>query len=143
MRSFLSLVLALLVLAGSAGVTVSRHFCQGELQAFALFGQAERCSPAEAVKQCPFHGSDHPDGESVHRKGCCDDDELVLQIDVQKEAEAAPAPPAIVATVPDFPPLLFSYSAPHPRPCLIRNFRNYRPPPLLTDATREYQVFRI
>ena len=74
---------------------------------------------------------------------CCDDDVLTFQVDDQEPVDLAPELPTPVAPLPDFPPLLATYRAPHPRPCKHGSFENYRPPPLPLDAPREYQVFRL
>lgn len=143
MLKLLSILLSLLVLLGSAGVTVNRHFCGGALKSFALYGEADKCYQEKSVQSCPLHASSPKEGEGIRKKGCCDDDQLVFQLDVQKEAASTPVATVQGVTLPDFPPLLVTYRAPHPRPRRNTSFENYRPPPLLTDATREYQVFRI
>lgn len=131
------------MLLGSAGVTVNRHFCGGALKSFALYGEAEKCYQEKGVQACPLHARPTKKGEGIRKKGCCDDDQLVLQIDLQKEVKSDPVATTQVVTLPALPPLLVNYRAPHPRPRRNTSFENYRPPPLLTDATREYQVFRI
>jgi len=137
----LHIFLASLVLLGSAGVTVNRHFCMGELKSVAIFGEAEKCHKDQAKKQCPFHPAPKEEVEGK-KKGCCDDEHELVQIDDQEQT-VVDAMPAIVAVIPDFPPLLLSYHAPHPRPRKNTNFEQYRPPPLWTDVVREFQVFRI
>jgi hypothetical protein len=133
--------LATLVLLGSAGVTVNRHFCMGELKSVAIFGVAEKCHKDQAKQQCPFHPVPEEEVEGK-KKGCCDDEHELFQIDDQ-ELTVVDAMPAIVAVLPDFPPQLFNYFPPHPRPRKNSNFQHYRPPPLIPDPVREFQVFRI
>ncbi|WP_020569042.1 HYC_CC_PP family protein [Neolewinella persica] len=134
-------LLTILVLIGSVGLSVNRHFCMEELKSVAFFGEAEKCHKDQTKKQCPFHSAA---GEKVEgkKKGCCDDEHELVRIDDQEQT-VVEALPAIVAVLPDFPPLLINYLPPHPRPRKNTNFQNYRPPPLIPDAIREFQVFRI
>ncbi len=129
------------MLIGSAGVTVNRHFCMGELKSVAIFGEAEKCHQDQAKPRCPFHPAP-ADATEGKKKGCCDDEHEFVQIDDQEQT-VTDGPPAVVAVLPDFPPLLFSYRPPHPRPRHATNFRTYRPPPLIPDSLREFQVFRL
>ena len=126
------------MLVGSVGVTVNRHFCMGELKSVAIFGEAEKCHKDQEKAHCPFH----PAPADEKKKGCCDDEHELVQIDDQGPT-VLDGLPAIVAVLPDFPPQLFNYLAPHPRPRKNTKFQNYRPPPLIPDAIREFQIFRI
>jgi hypothetical protein len=139
---FFNIFLATLVLIGSVGLPVNRHFCMGELKSVAIFGEAEKCHKDQAKKQCPLHPAPAEEKVDGKKKNCCNDEHELVQIDDQ-EPTTTIALPAIVGVLPDFPPLLFNYLAPHPRPRKNTNFEHYRPPPLLTDVVREFQVFRI
>ena len=57
MRAPAALLLALLTLAGSLGLSVNRHWCGGSLKAIAFFGaEAESCDhDRPAAPACPFH----------------------------------------------------------------------------------------
>lgn len=112
----------------------------GELKAVALFVEAEKCHQDQTAKQCPFHPA--PPEDLENNKACCDDKSELVQIDDQ-QLELADAMPTVFSVSLDFPPLLFNYLPPHPRPRKNTNFENYRPPPLPMDARREFQVFRI
>ncbi|MTB50409.1 hypothetical protein [Lewinella sp. W8] len=142
MHKLLHILLASLVLFGSAGVTVSRHLCMGELKSVAIFGEAEKCHKEQKKAHCPFHPAPVEEENDSKKKGCCDDEHELVQIDDQEQT-VVEALPAIVAVLPDFPPQLFNYLPPHPRPRKNTNFENYRPPPLILDSVREFQVFRI
>lgn len=135
------LFLAGLLLFGSVGLPVNRHFCGGELKSVAIFGAAEKCHKEQAKPHCPFHPAPAAT-EAGKQKGCCDDEHELVQVDDQQQT-VADALPALVAILPVFPPLRFHYLAPHPRPRKNTNFENYRPPPLVQDVVREFQVFRI
>ncbi|MFT5017430.1 MAG: hypothetical protein ACI9G6_002206 [Limisphaerales bacterium] len=113
----------------------------GELKSVAIFGEAEKCHKDQAEKQCPFHPAPKEEVEGK-KKGCCDDEYELVQIDDQEQT-VVDTLPTIVAVLPGFPPLLLNYLAPHPRPRKNTNLEHYRPPPLIPDAIREFQVFRI
>ncbi|NJC25840.1 HYC_CC_PP family protein [Neolewinella antarctica] len=139
----LNISLAFLVLIGSVGLPVSRHFCMGELKSVAIFGEAEKCHEEQQKAHCPFHPAPTADDSATDKKDCCSDEQDLIQIDDQEPTTATVLPP-VVAIVPDFPTLLFTY---RPASRLNRdknnNFENYRPPPLLTDVVRAFQIFRI
>ena len=141
MLRLLHILLATLVLFGSAGVTVNRHFCMGELKAVAIFGEAEKCHKDQAKKQCPFHPAPVEE-ETEGKKGCCDDESELVQIDDQEQTTVE-ALPVLVALPADFPPRLFSHLPLHPRPRKKSRYEHYHPPPLIPDPVREFQVFRI
>jgi len=136
-----TIFLTILVLVGSVGLPVNRHFCMGELKSVAIFGEAEKCHKDQAKKQCPFHAAPKEQVEG-RKKGCCNDEHELVQIEDQEQT-VVDALPAIAAVVPDLSPLRLNYLPPHPRPRKNTNFQNYRPPPLIPDAIREFQVFRI
>lgn len=137
----LPLFLAQLLLLGSVGVTVNRHFCQGELKAIALFGEAEKCHREQARTHCPFHPP-AAEVEEDGKKGCCDDESQRYQIEDEQPAAGQGFYVGVLsASVSPAP--LFSYQPPHPRPRLNTNFENYRPPPLIPDVRRRFQVYRI
>lgn len=138
---FFNIFLATLVLIGSVGLPVNRHFCMGELKSVAIFGEAEKCHKDQAKKQCPFHPASKEEVEGK-KKGCCDDEHELVQIDDQ-EPTATDVLPSIAEVLPELPPLLLTYLAPHPRPRKNTNFESYRPPPLALDVVRDFQVFRI
>ena len=133
--------LVLLLLLGSTGLPVSRHFCRGELKAMAVFGQAEKCHREQAKPQCPFHPApvaDATDGP----KGCCDDESELIRIDEQ-ELPLAEVLPLATGLMPFTPNQLFADSARHLRPRPVNRHEHYHPPPLIPDPVREFQVFRI
>ena len=73
------LFLALLMLVGSVGVTVNRHFCMGELQSVALFAVAEVCHQEAAEPVCPLHA------EAKAKKDCCNDEHEFVKSDIDKQ----------------------------------------------------------
>lgn len=127
------------MLVGSAGVPVSRHFCQGELKSVAFYGKAEKCHSDQKKAHCPFHP---PAADETEKKGCCSDEfEVVSVDDVEQSVDIAL--PQLVAVVLEYPE--HHYEAPL-LPTRLRKsgtLENYRPPPLVIDVPRAWQVFRI
>ena len=131
----LSLSLALLLLVSSVSLSVSRHFCMGELKSVALFAEAEACHQ-EATPSCPLHAK-------ATKKGCCDDDHELVEADDDRQVVDVPVLPTPVWGVPTLPAPRFPEFALHLRARPNKTFENYRPPPLLIDVPRRFQVFRI
>ncbi|PPK85349.1 hypothetical protein CLV84_2245 [Neolewinella xylanilytica] len=140
MIRILPLFLALTMLVGSVGVTVSRHFCMGELKSLTLYGEAEACEMDAVVSQpaCPMHAKSA-------KKGCCDDEhEFVSWDDDRQLSEAVPLPPTawIASPAPIVPPWALHLPDSY-RGAALRPFQHYRPPPLVIDVPRAWQVFRL
>lgn len=136
-RRLLSLSLACLLLLGSVSLTVNRHFCMGELQSVALFAAAEVCHE-EVTPSCPLH----PKAEQS-KKDCCENDQELVKSDDDRQLVDAPSWPAVTWTLTPSPLSPLTPSPQHPRPRKNTSFQHYRPPPLLVDAPRQYQVFRL
>lgn len=66
LRIISSLFLALLVVVSSTSFTVGVHFCMGEAQDVALFGEAEGCEMQQRLPPCHRH----------QRASCCDDETI-------------------------------------------------------------------
>ncbi len=137
-------LLALLVLVGSVGLPVNRHFCRGELQSVAIFGEATPCHQQQQRKPaCPFHPvpAEGPEGEAK-ANNCCKDTHELIQTDDQEPTPTAALhiPATMVAAL---PPLLLKVPTSHLPTRTYAHFLHYRPPPLLTDVVCAYQVFRI
>ena len=123
------------------GLPVSRHFCGGELKALALFGEAEGCSHAKkavtAVPACPLHARVNT------KKDCCSDEQELLAADDDRQLVDAPTLPQ----QPTFSPFFLTSFSPWPgfhlRPRQNKQVEYYRPPPLVRDVAREFQVLRI
>ncbi|MBB4079399.1 hypothetical protein GGR28_002019 [Lewinella aquimaris] len=131
------LFLALLMLVGSVGVTVSRHFCMGEMKSLTLFGKSDVCEMAVAEKPvCPLHAS-------PEKKGCCDDEYELVKWDNDRQLADAPALPAIAWALTAPTPPAFPEFALHLRARPNKTFQHYRPPPIIIDVPRRFQVFRI
>ena len=141
MHRVLSLSLVFILLLGSVGLPVSRHFCGGELKAMALFGEAEGCSHAEAAPNaapaCPLHA------KIDAKKDCCSNQQELLTADDERQLVDAPTLPQQPTLTPLLPNPLTPWQSFHLRPRRKKQLPVYRPPPLVRDVTREFQVYRI
>ncbi|MBP9873532.1 MAG: hypothetical protein KBC60_05820 [Haliscomenobacter sp.] len=74
--------LAALLLLSSAGITLNKHFCRGELRSQALFVRPPSCHAQAAAGRpaCPFHDNTASPDEDAEN-GCCDDRSIVLKQD--------------------------------------------------------------
>ena len=137
MNRIFPIFLALVMLTGSVGVTVNRHFCMGELKSLTLFGQAEACEMARpAPAACPMHAA-------ARKKGCCDDEHEFVKWDDNRqvsELQALPSLPALLVPAVLLPPVRPPL---HPHAAALRRYENYRPPPRLIDVPSHWQVFRL
>lgn len=135
MRRAAPLSLAFLLLLGSLSLTVNRHFCMGELKSVALFVEAEACAHA-AAPVCPMHAKTDTDNN------CCDDEHELVEADDDRQLIDAPSLPLTYSQL-SLPGLLPCKPAVHPRSRKESSLENYRPPPLVVDAPRQYQVYLI
>lgn len=72
MKFFASISLSWLVLMTSLSFGVNFHFCQGEMQSFALFKEAKPCGHAE-MPACPMHQ------KMQSEEDCCDTSSEVIK----------------------------------------------------------------
>ncbi|HEY9560264.1 MAG TPA: hypothetical protein VIR29_05685 [Anseongella sp.] len=73
--------MALLIMVVTTGFSISQHFCQGELLAFALFGKAEPCEMAMTQNDLPpCHNQDNTDrsDSSFAKKPCCENHDAAV-----------------------------------------------------------------
>lgn len=75
LRSIFAAFMALLILSLSAGWGISQHFCQGNLQASSLFGEAEGCG----MDAANITISD-PHTATLSEKPCCDEQLVTVNI---------------------------------------------------------------
>jgi hypothetical protein len=71
-KRILSLQLALMVLIGTTGITLHKHYCLGHVKSVALFHEADNCNPGEDT--CPAD--------------CCSDSMESFQVDEPLEKTA-------------------------------------------------------
>lgn len=76
-RRLILIVLTLLVLVSSSGISVGMHLCGGELRDFAFFGAAADCPMEQQQQELPdCHKV--PDSDAF-ATDCCDDHTLVFE----------------------------------------------------------------
>ncbi len=71
MRIFTAISLVLLTLITSLTFSVNLHYCQGEVQSFALFSPAKSCQHLTVA--CPIHGTMQVE------KDCCSDETKIIE----------------------------------------------------------------
>ncbi len=99
--------LAALLLLSSAGITLNKHFCRGELRSQALFVQPPSChaqaNPGRPA--CPYHEDMASPAEDAGN-GCCDDRSIILKQDGPQQVQtfdwklSLPVLPALLAIPP-------------------------------------------
>lgn len=98
------MALAAFLLLSSTGITLNKHFCQGELRSQAIFVRPPSCHAKAAAKSpaCPFHET--TSSEENAENGCCDDQSLLLKQDSPQQVHtfdwqlSLPAVPAFLAS---------------------------------------------
>ncbi|HMP13594.1 MAG TPA: hypothetical protein PKD70_06925 [Saprospiraceae bacterium] len=101
-KTFTAISLALLTLVTSLTFSVNMHYCQGEVQSFALFAKAKSCQHLTVA--CPIHGTMQVE------KDCCSDEIKIIE---GQDHEAAFANTIIVEVAPIYfvvPTFLFDDS---------------------------------
>jgi len=138
MQKGISMILAILLLLSSSGLTYAQHFCLGrEMMNDVTLGE-KHLSCGMEIQTTGCEDTDH---HPEKRKGCCDnkytqvdtDDHFAkadFQIDFQKNFILAYTAGFILKTVDNYP------SNTH-------FFIDYSPPPLSPDIQVEHQVFLI
>ncbi|HRJ30973.1 MAG TPA: hypothetical protein PLV21_03585 [Cyclobacteriaceae bacterium] len=79
-RKISAFALSLLVLFSSIGLTLSAHFCMGEIQDFALFSHASTCGMTAPVSPC--NNPESSNSGNIADQGCCED--LTMIVDGQQ-----------------------------------------------------------
>ena len=81
-KSVLHFSLILSLLTSTIGLYISIHFCQGELQNFALWSQAERCCETDAASCCNADDQCTLPIESAIEGKCCEDIEIIQKAEL-------------------------------------------------------------
>mgnify|MGYP000960796186 CR=1 FL=1 len=79
MTQLFSLFLSSIILIGTMNLQFGVHYCNGEVQSVALFGEAEACAHkrmAERKAGCPFCKSIEKEKDA---EGCCSDKEVLVE----------------------------------------------------------------
>ena len=135
MQKIISIVLTILILASSTGVTYAKHFC-GDFEVISAITLGEKdlsCGMKMDVKGC--------DNQIQEDRHCCknkyenidtDDNYSVSLFDLQINV------PFIASFVPIF---IFKQFSDNSQALLL--YANYKPPPIGKDLSVLYQVFTI
>lgn len=124
--------LATLVLVSSTSFMVGMHFCDQELQNFALFSKADGCHLEKPLPPC--HKPASP--------GCCDDQTIVHQSEDFKVSVKHAYLSPVISVIIDQAPVLISEIIPG-EPVSKTGFYKYDSPLRSADLTVEHQVFLI
>lgn len=143
LTNLLHITLAFSLFASSVGVVINQHFCRGELKHQAVFTAVKSChDPAEEHHKpvCPFH--QQPATDSVlGQQDCCANDSQLYKTSQEQQME--------VLVLSDWiPGPVYLNHLPLPGgPAIAGSPRDgdqyYRPPPLITDRSVQFQVFRL
>lgn len=114
----LATYMSLLVLLGTVGIQADFHVCQGNIKAFSLWGDAQKCSPLELNEACTH---DH----TVAKTKCCNDKEVFSSTTFQTDI----APYGIIKT--SFEALLYSNVSPILVKTAPKTTNLALPPPLI------------
>lgn len=122
------IVLALLLLAATTGVTMHKHYCMGRLKSVVVFEKADSCMLSKGLKgkECP--------------KACCEHEEQKFKVDNLNKAsfeyQFAPKVHLSVLTylLVNFDLLAFAPSF---------KYQNYKPPLLAQDVPVLVQSFLL
>ncbi len=131
--------LIFLLLLGSTGIVLNKHYCQDELRSVHLFAQAKSCQQqAPERPACPLHP---PTDEQDQHQDCCDNTSEYHKTDTeQPQSEAktestyfpAPISGPVIGIFPSAPDFLRQRIA----------YLHFKPPLLALDLTIRFQVFR-
>ncbi len=129
-RSILSCLLAATVLVSSISSGVSFHRCGGEINAMAIFGQAEACSTHEDA--CDAAGNMSHSHQVLNQKGCCEDTTLsfdaykyiskITEKKTDERFESTSLPPVVAIRTPNpFKGLAYAHFVKYKPPLINRD----------------------
>ncbi|WP_143473541.1 HYC_CC_PP family protein [Flavilitoribacter nigricans] len=134
--------MVLSLLTSSVGVVINQHFCQDELKNTALFAAVQSCHTTEETPApaCPHHQKQSK-RNGLDQRDCCNDSTHFLKStqEQQMEQQDLPVWKALVAT----PVAAFTTASVFSQSPAQLSGRFYRPPPLPTEPTIQFQIFRL
>lgn len=136
-RTILTGILAALVLTSSISHSISIHFCGGEIESVAVFGQAKQCP--EHDNACHYHGNTNH--TSISHKGCCED--ATFKIDSDKYTYKITDKITVDGSQYIFLPVAYLVQEVNPFISFDRHFSRYKPPLIERDITILVQTFLI
>lgn len=137
----LHIALIFSLLTSSVGVVINQHFCQDKLKSTALFTAVQTCHSAKEADQpaCPHHQKqDQKTG--LAKKDCCNDNSQFFKSSQEQQMEQLNLPIwNSLAVTPAFSISMISLI----RQSAQLSDRFYRPPPLQTEPSIQFQIFRL
>lgn len=138
---FLHIILALSVLFSTTGFTLSKHFCQKELQDVSLFAKAENCQHAKtppcqsASHHCGSHSGEDDDG-------CCHNTAKYYKLDQEKQAQSLEFKPLKAPVLLAAVLVIFNIELPVDKTQFL-TYQTYKPPIVCDDFQSMLQTFRL
>lgn len=135
-------VIAFLLLVGSTGLVVNKHYCQNELKSTALFLAARSCHQSNQQPGCPMHREMAGGMDQDDQKGCCDDQSEFLKSD---KDQIVPTLDVVPSDIPVSSAAGAAYVLSSDRPSPDRqtiHYLNYKPPLIVSDLSVRFQIFR-
>ena len=137
-KKSVNIIIAVLILFVSSGVTLNLHYCKSELQKIALFTKPKSCH--EAIKSCCGSKQQKACHRDDHDGNCCKNESQFVKYDqqytVQQEANKMDTKLPLVAIV--------AVLVLNPWSTIESNsvdYLNYKPPLIEKDFSVLYQSF--
>ena len=142
----IALILAFILLISSSGLSIDAHFCSGKVKRINFYGKAKTCKEvALNSKSCcskKLNAQVSACSKGTHDKGCCSNQKIDLQADLDilqiKNAEF----PIQVAIPLNLPQKLDSFVN-NEVFFRIRKYLNFKPPLLLSQWLSLIQNYRL
>ncbi len=137
------IILCLIILISSTGLSINHHYCQGQIKSAALLVKANACGPAgdrtaQSEPFCPVEGM-----ATLGKGRCCYDLSSFIKQLILKDS-SSDGITAISPSKPQVLPLVLAFwetGVLHHRPVKINSSTFYRPPVLSRDLTIVLQTF--
>ncbi len=134
MKNATSILLAVLLLMSSSGVTYGQHYCSGEVVADALMLGEKHLS-------CGGYALPSEQGDSMEKPGCCQN--IYHQVETDEDYSSSSFTIDFNKTFVAAFVSVFVLQAPVTYTAEINSFSEYLPPPLEKDIPILYQTFLI
>lgn len=140
MNRAIHIILTFLLLIGSTGLVINKHYCRQQLKSTAFFLKAEACHQNSKQPSCPMHAAADDHNGHGERKDCCDDQTEYLKAEVEQLLTASD----FYLHLPTNPVALSVWSSIAKRTSLDRltlHYLNYKPPLIVCDRQVLLQTF--
>lgn len=138
----LHILLALSVVFSTTGFTLSKHFCQEEVQHVRMFVKAESCQHNKTAAPCQT-GRPHCDSHGdIDHKGCCTNTFNYYKLDQDKEAQSFQYKSLKVRVLLATVLVVFNIELPADDLHFLA-YQTYKPPIVCDDFQSMLQTFRL